>query len=411
MRLGILTQYYPPEMGAPQARLSELAREFVREGHEVVVLTAMPNYPTGKIQDGYGGVFQEAEQDRVRVLRSFIYPTKKVGMVPRLTNYFSFVASSTAIGAVKFPRVDYLITESPPLFLGMAGYVLSRLKGAKWIFNVSDLWPESAVRLGLVGEGWSLEASKKLEAFCYRNAWLVTGQSKEILADIEGRFPDVDTYHLSNGVDTTRFTPALRSAEARRELYGNPAEPTPKDACIAVYAGLHGIAQGLDRVLDAAGQLADVKNLSFVFIGDGPVRQKLLERAKAIRGPKVSFLGPRDRDEIPRLVASADIALVPLAMRIPGAVPSKVYEAMASGVPVLLAAEGEAADIVTQAGAGVAVPPGNADAIARALRQLTGEPKERKATGKRGRAAAIKLYNRSEIAHRFIDRLAQEVGQ
>jgi colanic acid biosynthesis glycosyl transferase WcaI len=405
MRVGILTQYYPPEMGAPQARLSELAREFVNQGHEVVVLTAMPNYPTGKIHDGYGGLFRQSEQDGVRVLRSFIFPTQKIGMVPRLTNYFSFVCSSAAIGAVKFPRVDYLITESPPLFLGLSGFALSRLKRAKWIFNVSDLWPDGAVRLGLVSEGLTLDAALKLEAFCYRYAWLVTGQSQEILANINDRFPTVDTYHLSNGVDTTRFTPDLRSTDARRELCADPERE-----CVAVYAGLHGVAQGLDQVLDAAEQLGDLDNLTIVFIGDGPERQKLVARARGINQPKIRFLGPRDRDAIPRLVASADIALVPLAMRIPGAVPSKVYEAMASAIPVLLAAEGEAARIVERAQAGIAVAPGDSTAIARALRKLATEPATRKAAGERGRAAAIERYDSIDIARRFIERLADDAN-
>ena len=407
MRVGILTQYYPPEMGAPQARLSELAREFTRAGHDVVVLTAMPNYPTGTIQEGYGGLFQESERGGVRVLRSFIYPTKKVGMIPRLTNYFSFVGSSIAIGAVKFPRVDYLLTESPPLFLGLSGYVLSRLKRAKWIFNVSDLWPESAVRVGLVGDGLSLEAAKKLEAFCYRKAWLVTGQSKEILKNINDRFPDVDTYHLSNGVDTRRFTPALRSIQARRTLCPDLDE----NACVAVYAGLHGVAQGLDRVLDAAEQLGDLGHLSLAFIGDGPEHQKLAERAAKIARPRIRFLGARDRDAIPALVASADIALVPLGMRIPGAVPSKVYEGMASGIPVLLAAAGEAADIVDRAGAGLSVAPGDATAIALALRTLATDPEQRRLAGERGRAAAVAFYDRVDIAHRFIARLSNDARE
>src|SRR5215470_12054633 len=122
MRIGILTQYYPPEVGAPQARLSDLARRLQARGHEVFVLTAMPSYPTGRIFPSYGGFFRREVIDGVTVLRSAIYPTKSAGMVRRLLNYFSFVFSSLVVGLVKLPRVDYLLTESPPLFLGVSGY-------------------------------------------------------------------------------------------------------------------------------------------------------------------------------------------------------------------------------------------------------------------------------------------------
>ena len=207
MKFGILTQYYPPELGAPQARLSDLAQRLARRGHEVSVLTAMPSYPQGKIYPGYGGWRRRETLNGVSVVRTAIYPTQKPNLLPRLTNYFSFVFSACMAGGWWLPRLDYLLTESPPLFLGISGYLLSRWKRARWIFNVSDLWPESAVRLGFLQEGLSLRLSQALEAFCYRKAWLVTGQSRSILADIQERFPGVRTVHFSNGVDTVLFHP------------------------------------------------------------------------------------------------------------------------------------------------------------------------------------------------------------
>lgn len=133
MRFGLLTQYYPPELGAPQARLSELAARLVARGHEVVVLTAMPNYPGGEIYPGYGGLVRWEEQTGVRILRSFIYPSQSLGLVKRMASYLSFVSSSLVAGSLLLPRLDFLMTESPPLFLGISGFLLSRLKGARWI--------------------------------------------------------------------------------------------------------------------------------------------------------------------------------------------------------------------------------------------------------------------------------------
>ena len=403
MKIGILTQYYPPEMGAPQARLSHLAGEFARHGHEVVVLTAMPNYPLGRVYPGYGGIMRREKREGVSVIRSWIYPTQSVGLVRRLLNYFSFVASSTIVGSVALGKLDYLMTESPPLFLGIAGYLLALRTGARLIFNVSDLWPESAVRLGILGEGPSLRAAEALERFCYRKAWLVTGQSAEILEDIHRRFPAVATYHLSNGVDTETFRPERRSVTARRDLLGDAGE----GGCLAVYAGLHGIAQGLGQILEAAALLR-TNGLRVVLVGDGPEKETLVKRSRDLGLSSVKFLDPLAKEAMPELMASADVALVPLKVALPGAVPSKLYEAMGSGAPVILVAGGEAAAILRRSQGGIVVEPGDVAGLARALEKLAGDPALRESMAVQGRAAAVDLFDRKEIARRFMTHLEEQ---
>jgi len=398
VRLAILTQYYPPEIGAPQARLSQLAARFVEQGHEVFVLTAMPSYPLGRVYPGYGGIWRREVLGGVTIIRSFIFPTKSAGLVPRLANYFSFVMSSLLVGSLTLPKVDYLLTESPPLFLGITGYVLSRLKRARWIFNVSDLWPESAVRLGIVREGWPLRVAQRLEAFCYRKAWLVTGQSRGILDDIFGRFPGLRTFHLTNGVDTEVFGPHRR-AETQRRVLG------PEGSCVALYAGLHGLAQGLEQILEAADLLRNEAGLQFVLLGDGPDKEKLLAEARRRGLSNMRFLDPRRFDEMPGILASADVLLVTLKKHIPGAVPSKIYEAMGTGRPVVLAASGEAAEIVDRHQAGIVVEPGDAAALSRAVKALLDAPDLRCRLGENARRAAETHYDRRAIAARFIDHL------
>jgi glycosyltransferase involved in cell wall biosynthesis len=400
MRLGILTQYYPPEMGAPQVRLSNLASRFVERGHEVFVLTAMPNYPRGRIYPGYGGLFRREKSDGVSIIRSGIYPATGLGKA-RLLNYFSFVFSSALVGAFTLPRLDYLVTESPPLFLGMSGYFLSRLKKARWVFNVSDLWLESAVQLGALREGHALRMARSVEAFCYRKAWCVSGQSKEILAGIGLRYPDAPSYHLSNGVATDVFRPGIGSREVRGELAAGKAT-------IALYAGLHGLAQGLEQVLEAANRLRDLNDLSIVLVGDGPEKDTLVDLARVRGLTNVRFLDPAPRERMPVILASADIALVPLKERLFGAVPSKLYEAMGAGVPVILMAGGEASDIVVESGAGVVVPPGNVEALATALRELATDPQRRHRMGANGRQAALARFDRKAIADAFIDHLERQ---
>ncbi len=391
MHLIVLTQYYPPEVGAPQTRLSELAQLIVRSGHTVTVLTAMPNYPAGRIHQGYGGLLKRERREGANVIRTFIYPTQKATLVHRLTNYLSFVLSSALFGSLLLKRADYLLVESPPLFLGLSGLWLSRLKHARMIFNVSDLWPESAVRLGVLRPGsMTFRLSAWLEAICYRYAWLVTGQARTILESIRERFPRCRTFLLSNGVDTHRFVPDDRNHRSEAAQDGIVG-------CTVMYVGLHGLAQGLDQVLQAAKKLVNEHGFRFVLIGDGPEKDSLVTQAKELSLTNVQFFAPRPSHAVPALLATADVILVTLKMFIPGAVPSKLYEAMASERPVILVACGEAADIVREHKAGIVVEPGDIDGLAAALRMLRDSPDMRREMGRNGRKASETCFERTKI--------------
>jgi glycosyltransferase involved in cell wall biosynthesis len=321
-------------------------------------------------------------------------------MVARIASYFGFMLAALCFGLFHLDRCDYLLTESPPLFLGITGWALARGKSARWIFNVSDLWPESAVRIGVLRPGLALYLSEKLEAFCYRHAWLVSGQSASILDNIRTRFPTVRTYHFSNGVNTAQFTPARRNAKFR-ECLGESAHP------IALYAGLHGLAQGLEQVLEAARLRGEGASAEIFLLGDGPTKRALMERAREAGLTHLHFLDAAPADEMPMWVASSDIALVLLKNYIPGAVPSKLYEAMASGVPVILAASGEAADIVRKADAGLVVQPGDAAQLADALDTLARNRALRERLGANGWRAAVEHYDRRVAVNGFIDYLEQ----
>jgi glycosyltransferase involved in cell wall biosynthesis len=401
LKIGVLTQYYPPEMGAAPVRLSELVARLRERGHEVVVLTAMPNYPGGKVFDGYGGLFRRERVDGVEVLRSWVWPSLRPQFVPRTISYFSFTASAAIAGALKLPRVDVLVTESPPLPLGLAGYVLSRLRRAKLVFNVSDLLPETAVHVGILDDNsFATRLAYRLEAFCYRKAWRVSVQSSEIRESIEQRFPRVHTLPLPGGVDTSLFDPSLRDEEVRTRLFG-------ERPVVALYAGLHGILQGLDQLIDAADALRERTDLTIALIGDGPVKGDLVADAQRRGLDNVRFVDVQPRALMPQIVASADIALVPLRTRLPGAVPSKLYEAMASGKPVVMAADGEPAEILARSGAGLSVSTGDVAGFAAALDRLASSPEERERMGAAGRAAAVARHDRRVICDRFIDALEE----
>ena len=398
-----LTQYYPPEIGAPQRRISDIAERFAASGHVVTVLTALPNYPTGRVFPSYGGLVRTEHLNGVRVIRTWIYPTQKADYVRRLTSYFSFVLSSLVVGAATLSRSDFLFVESPPLFLGLAGVLLSRIKRARLIFNVSDLWPESAVRLEILRRGSLVHRlAEGLEQLLYRHAWVVSGQSKTILEDIGARSRATRVYHLSNGVDTARFAPCPEDPALRSVL-------APAGSCIAMYAGLHGLAQGLEQILDAAERLGSESGIRFVLIGDGPERLHLQELATAAELRNLIFLGPLPSSEVPGYLASADVLLVPLKAFIPGAVPSKLYESMATGKPVILIAGGEAAEIVLESRAGIVVNPGDIDSLVTALRTLRDDPPLRRLLGVNGNAKAIAQFDRGKIVQAFDDFLSKSL--
>lgn len=388
----ILTQYYPPEIGAPQARLSELARGLTNHGIKVIILTAMPNYPQGKVMRGYKRLFKIEKHEGIDLYRSFIIPTKSASFFPRLLNYFSFMFSSFCLGLF-LPRTDYLFTESPPLFLGICGFLLSRLKHSDFILNVADLWPESVAELGLIDrESFFYRFSSRLESFLYRHATLVTAPSRSILENIASRFDQIRTYHLSNGVNPDNY-PAL--------------EATSKGKVRILYVGLHGLAQGLEQLLAAAGQLLDDETLEFFLIGDGPEKESLVSIAQTDNLTNVTFLDPVPKSRIPALLSEAQILIVPLKVQLTGAVPSKLYEAMAASKPVILIAGGEAQSIVEKAGCGLVVEPCNTGKLVSAIRFLAGNPEQRKLMGEKGRKAVIDKYNTNHIADDFSNFLKQ----
>lgn len=397
MRICIHTQYYLPEIGAPQARLSELAKFLNENNFEVTVLTSMPNYPTGKIFDGYANFFKSEKIDGINVIRSFIYPSKSTKIIPRLLSYFSFVLSSLFIGVFKISKQDIIITESPPLFLGFSGFLLSKFKGARWVFNVSDLWPESAVQLGIIKNGLSLKLSKILEEFFYKKSWLITGQSKEIVKNIRHRFPNLNTYRYSNAVDTDKYNPKNNSN------FFNQFETTKKVKI--VYAGLHGIAQGLDQIIDSLTffQTPHFRNFHIYFIGDGPDKDLLIKKSGKISNCPVTFIPPQKKNIMPEIWSSSDIALIPLKKYITGAVPSKLYEAMSSGLPIILISSGEPREIVTSANCGLIVDPGDIKSIRDAIIKLTTDKVLRTKMGNNGRKFVKKNFRRSVINKEFLE--------
>jgi glycosyltransferase involved in cell wall biosynthesis len=264
MKILLLTQYFPPEKGAAQVRLWELAKGLKNEGHEVTVVTAFPNHPAGIIPPEYRGKrFAREEIEGIKVLRTWIYPVKRGRFWLRLLNYFSFVFSSL-YGILRCGRQDLIVVESPPLFIGFSAIFASLIKKAPYIFNVSDLWPESAVQLGLVSNKYLIRMSEWLEGYFYRKAFKLSAQTRGIVDGLKKKgVAAEDILFLPNGVDTDLFRPREKDKELEAQLQVQGKK-------IILYAGTMGYAHGIETALQAADILRKEENIPFFLSETAP---------------------------------------------------------------------------------------------------------------------------------------------
>lgn len=404
MKILFLTQYFPPEVGAPQNRIFEFAKQLRAFGHEIIILTAMPNYPKGKIYEGYKRkLICKEEIEGLKIIRTWIYATPNKGFIARLGNYFSFTLTSLLFGIFLVGVQDVVITESPPLFLGFSGYMLSKFKRAKFVFNVSDLWPESAVKLGVLNNKLMINLSTHLEEFCYRKANLISCQTRGIVNNIVNRgFSPNKVRLVTNGVNLNFFNKENECKEFRSTISDN-------NDFLVYYAGLLGLAQGLGVIIEVARELKKYKNIRFFLIGDGPEKNKLIELAQSYQLENVKFLPLQKKQDMPRIVASMDATIIPLKKLelFKGAVPSKMYEALASSIPVILAIDGEARQMILDAEAGICVEPENVEEIKNAVLKLYNDRNLCTMLGENGRKFVTENYSREEITRKFQSYLSE----
>ena len=374
----------------------ELAKRLTEAGDDVTVLTAFPNYPTGEVREGYRHRFaMEEDMDGVRVLRRWVFATPNAGVFRRLVNHFSFVASSlTALRALG--RTDVIFVQSPPLPIGLAAFVLSKLKRAPYIFNVSDIWPKSAVELGMLTNPLAVRLAEALERFIYRHAARITVPTTGIRDELAARgIPRHKLFHLTNGVDVELFHP-------------EPPDPTLgarigiEGRKVFMYAGTHGLSQGLDVILEAA-RLTTNQEILYVLAGDGADKAALVHKVETDGIHNVRFLAPQPRSSMPELLNLAYAAVIPLkGLEVfKSALPSKMYESMAVGQPIVASMWGQAADLVRETGCGVVTEPGDAEALRDAVESLAADPAAARRMGANGRAFAVEHFNRSKIAARL----------
>jgi colanic acid biosynthesis glycosyl transferase WcaI len=392
VKLLFFTQYYPPEVGATQTRMHHFARRLVERGHDVTVVTELPNHPRGIVFDGYRGrPVRETVEDGVRVIRVWVYATPRKSALRRLFFYGTYMFDAIAAGLVLARgRYDAVFSTSPPLPVAVAGYVVARLRRRPFVMDVRDIWPAVGVALGELRSRRLIRTAERVERLLYRRAAAITCVTRTFVEDAVRKGADpARVYFLPNGTVPELFSPD-RDGTAIRERFGLGGK------FVIGFCGNHGVAQGLPEVLEAARLLRDSAAVHFLFVGEGPVKAEL-QRLQALHGlTNVTLLPEVPIAEIAAYINAADVMLVPLKADpiFAGFIPSKMFDFLACAKPVVLAVDGEARAILEASGGGVYVEPGRPEVLAETVRSLAAEPDRLAEMGRRGRAYVLEHYLR-----------------
>jgi len=404
MKILYVSQYFPPEMGAPAARVSELSRHWVRAGHDVTVLTGFPNHPTGKLAADYRKQFRRLvmyeEIDGVKVGRTWLLPFPNRKPYERMLNYSSFCVSAAFTGLF-LSRPDVVIASSPQLLVGVSGWWLARLKRAPFVFEVRDLWPESLAAVGL-GDRTSLlyRSLARIAESLYRRSdriVVVTPAFKDYLVKrmnvVAGKI-----FIVQNGVETDVFDPGRAQLNLKDKL-------GLEGKFVVSYIGTMGMAHGLDNVLDAATELKrSHPQIAFLFVGEGSDKERIISIATSRKLDNVRFVDEQARGRIPDYIHASDACLVLLKTSeiFKTVIPTKMLEFMSCARPVILGVDGQARKIIEEAHAGIFIRPENVSDLTEAVVRLASDPELRDSLGRNGRQHILQHFSRAQTARTYI---------
>lgn len=395
MKILFICDNFPPETNAPATRTWEQCKEWAKHGAEVTVITCAPNFPHGKVFDGYENKWRRQEMlDGIRIVRVWSFIARNEGFIKRILDYVSF--ATTAFLAGLGEKTDIIVATSPQFFVALTGWALSIFKRKPWVFEVRDIWPESIVAVGAMKRNLAIRLLEKLERFFYRRA--------DHIVVVAPAFVDTISAHgiarskisvVTNGANLTDFTPRPKARALFEQL-------SLQDKFVVGYIGTHGMAHGLSFVLQAAEKLTD-QSIVFLFIGDGAEKQSLVAESEARGLTNVIFHQPISKAEVPEYIALFDCGLVNLRKSdtFKSVIPSKIFELCAMEKPVLLGVDGQARQIIEEFEAGIFYEPENDAALISSLSELQKnyDNYERYKIGARKLA---KVYDRKILAAKML---------
>jgi len=402
MKILYITQFYPPETGAASVRAYEFSWRWSKAGHDITVLTGFPNYPKGELYSGFKNkIYKKEKSDKLTIIRVFTYIPKYKNTFSRIINQLIFSLLSI-YGGAKASRPDVIIVTSPPFGIGIIGYILSRIWRSRLIFEVRDLFPQSAISFGVLKNPYLIWSLKIIEQFYYKKSDIVVGVTQGICDFIQNKgIPREKIRKITNGVNVELFR-KFSSISFRTE---NKLE----DHFIVMYTGIHGRAENLSVLIKAAELLKREKQIRFVLVGDGVEKENLIAMVNKSGLTNVIFIDTQPAEKIPYILASADICFssrknVDVNY---GALPVKIFEYMACAKPVILAIKGEAEAIIRESHAGVCVDPDDAITLARMILTLSANKQRLEEYGKNGRDYVKRFYDRKKLANHYLELISE----
>jgi hypothetical protein len=407
MHILFITDNFPPEVNVPASRTFEHCREWVRAGHQVTVMTCVPNFPNGRVYEGYKNKLVQTENmGGIDVIRVWSYITANEGFVKRILDYVSFMVSAVGVSPrVKAP--DLVISTSPQFFSACAAYLISRMKQVPFVFELRDIWPESIKAVGAMKSSLIIRMLEKIEIFLYHHAVKIVSVTHSFKNTLIRRgVPGDKITVVTNGVDLERFRPREKDADLK-EKYGLEGK------FVAGYIGTHGMAHALETLLEAADQVrhqAGGDRFRFILLGNGARKAHLLEKAKEMDLDNVIFIDSVPKEDVAKYWSLLDVSIIHLRKTplFTTVIPSKLFECMGMGIPVLHGVMGESAKMVEKHGVGMLFEPENADALCRGLQTLAGDPDVYKKMTRNCLAAAPE-YDRKNLAARMLAELETAV--
>jgi glycosyltransferase involved in cell wall biosynthesis len=402
LRILFLSHYFPPEVNAPASRTFEHCRIWAKHGHDVTVATCVPNHPAGKIYPNYrNGLLQKEIIEGIRVYRLLTLIAANRGFGFRTLNYLFYLIAAI-VAAPFLPRSDVVVSTSPQFFCGLAGYFVSRIKRVPWVLEIRDLWPESILAVGAMNNSRLIRLLEWLESFAYRKADHIVSVTDSFKTHIVKRGASAEKVSIiKNGVDLNFYNLDQNASSFAKEL-------GLEGKFIAAYVGTHGMAHGLDTVLEAAEALRASDDIVILLVGDGAERERLV----ALRDTKglnnVVMLGQQPKERMPTIWTLTGASLVVLKDQevFRTVLPSKIFESMAMWRPIILGVRGESQQLIKDAGSGLCIEPENATELADAITRLARNRELRATMGVAGRRYVEKYFDRQKLAGDYQSLLA-----